>query len=82
MIDLLLTDLNGFWNMEISIAPYQGSKYALKLKFELREYICCKFVWDGDLASYFNFWQYKKFIKQLDITCDSNVSCQKDFTAV
>ena len=30
---------------------------------------------NGDLASHFNFSQCGKFIKQLDITCDSNVSC-------
>lgn len=29
-----------------------------------------------DLASYFNFWQHRKCMKHLDMTCDSgNVSC-------
>lgn len=37
---------------------------------------------NGDLASHFNFSQCGKFINQLDITCDSNGSCQDDVIAV
>lgn len=33
----------------------------------------------GDLASHFNFSQNRKFIKQLHLTCNSNVSSQNDF---
>lgn len=36
----------------------------------------------GNLVSHFNFSQYRKFIKQVYITCDSNLSSQNDFITV
>lgn len=36
----------------------------------------------GDTASCFNFGQNRNYVRQLDMTCNSNISFQNEFTAI
>lgn len=52
-----------------------------KFRLDLEDLSAANVCGNGDLDSYFNFWQHRKFIKQVGIICDwKNISChQNDF---
>lgn len=66
---------------EIATEPASGStKCSWNCSLNSENISAANLHGSGDLASHFNFSQNRKFRKQLDLTCDSNVNSQNDFT--